>query len=285
VGSGSFDIIPQGIQGASIACADTPASQLLETPNFRIVAIGSRPISRATGDACEKLRDELVRRWMGSGSGGAWAPKCEIVLHPSDTSYFREVGQGGRSTVAASLVERKNQLISLRRIDIRPRANWIAAALPHELTHVVVADLTPSQPLPRWLDEGIAILADPAEKQGRHLSELRNSIRQGAEFRLFELINLGQDYPPGGRWGAFYGQSASVVDYLIKLGGEQRLGDFIRLASTTGCERALAQTYQCRLSDLEKRWHSHLRGTEKTQPGNLRLVGRGSNLRRDPMER
>jgi hypothetical protein len=277
VGSGSFDLVRQGIPGPSMACADTPASQLLETPNFRIVALGPRPIGRATGDACEKLRDELVKRWFVRDVASGWSPKCEIVLHQSDTSYFREVGQGGRSTVAASLVQRKDRMISLRRIDIRPRANWIAAALPHELTHVVVADLTPSQPLPRWLDEGIAILADPAEKQGRHLSELRNSIRQGAEFRLIELINLGEDYPPGGRWGAFYGQSASVVDYLIKLGGEQRLGDFIRLASATDCERALVQAYQCRLSDLERRWHSHLRGTEKTQLGNLRLVGRSGN--------
>lgn len=277
VGSGGVDIVPPGIQSPSIACADPPASQMLETPNFRIVALGPQPISRATGDACEKLRDQLVRRWMGSSSEGAWTPKCEIVLHASDSSYLREMGQGAGSTVAASLVERKHQKISLRRIDIRPRANWIAATLPHELTHVVVADLTPSQPLPRWLDEGIAILADPAEKQGRHLSELRNSIRQGAEFRLFELINLGDDYPPGPRWGAFYGQSASLVDYLLALGGEQRLGDFIRLASATGCEQALVQTYQCRLSDLERRWHSHLRGTEKLQPGNLRLVRHSSN--------
>ena len=52
-----------------------------------------------------------------------------------------EVGAAGSKTVASSLVDRQSQRIASRRIDIRVHeSGWHAAALAHELTHVVLAD-------------------------------------------------------------------------------------------------------------------------------------------------
>ncbi len=35
----------------------------------------------------------LCVRWHVSDSAGVWMPKCDVVLHPSDASYLREVGR------------------------------------------------------------------------------------------------------------------------------------------------------------------------------------------------
>ena len=41
----------------------------------------------------------------------------------------------------------------------------LTAILPHEVTHVVLADLFTVQQIPRWADEGIAVLAEPRAEQ------------------------------------------------------------------------------------------------------------------------
>jgi hypothetical protein len=232
----------------------------VETANFRVVSLGPQIVRPERVEECEKVRAKLFRRWLGDETIADWSPKCEIVLHATDASYFRAVGEGGRSTVASSLVERKRNAIDKRRIDIRVKnPDWPTTCLAHELTHVVLADLFANQTLPRWLDEGIAILADPPAKQRLHRQDFKHAIAQGAEFRLLELITL-TNYPSAHRWGAFYGQSASLVQYLIDHSGERRFIEFVRVALDRGCESGLQQTYRCGIPELERRWHAHLRG-------------------------
>jgi hypothetical protein len=232
---------------------------VIETANFRVVSLGPQLVRPETADECEKVRTRLFRRWLGDEAISNWTPKCDIVLHSSETSYLRAVGEGGRSTLASSLVERRRNVIDVRRIDVwLKNRDWLTTSLGHELTHVLLADLFPNQTLPRWLDEGIAILADPPAKQLQHRRDFKRAISQGAEFRLLELMTL-TDYPSAHRWGTFYGQSASLAQYLIDHSGERRFIEFVRVALDRGCESGLRQTYDCGIPELERRWHAYLR--------------------------
>jgi hypothetical protein len=231
----------------------------VETANFRILSYGAQGVARETAEACETLRERLAQQWLSRKAVPAsWIPKCDIVLHPTDEAYLREVGSGGRNTVASSLVDRKQGRIVIRRIDIRStQSNWQIAALGHELTHVVLADRFAGRSLPRWIDEGTAILADPDEKQVRHRKDLKNAIAARAEFRLLELVTLA-DYPAAQRWGAFYGQSASLVQFLVDQAGPEQFVDFVEVALDRGFDQGLRQVYQLRIADLERRWHAQL---------------------------
>ena len=40
----------------------------------------------------------------------------------------------------------------------------IKRVLGHELTHVILADRFPTKQIPRWADEGIAVLSEPASR-------------------------------------------------------------------------------------------------------------------------
>lgn len=232
--------------------------RIVETANFRFYNYDTRPVSPETTAACERMRDELARQWLADADPNAWSPKCHIVLHPTDESYLREVGSGGGSTLASALVNRQRGQISLRRIDVRAtRSDWQSAALAHELAHVVLADRFADQALPRWLDEGMAILADPHEKRQRHVRELKRAVARGAQFRVAELLAL-TDYPPAERWGTFYGQSASLVAYLVEQQGHERFVEFVELALADGYERALRQIYDLGVGELERQWHAQL---------------------------
>ena len=258
---GGFDgmTVSRAATHASCSQCSPPTWHVVETANFRILSFGTGGASRQTAEACEALRGELTARWLGPGPASCWSPKCDLVLHSSDTGYQREVGHAGRNTAASALVERNRGQITLRRIDVRAtRSDWQTGALAHELTHVVLADRFAAAPLPRWVDEGIAILADPAEKQRRHQNDFETALAARAEFRLHELVSLA-DYPAAGRWGTFYGQSASLVRYLVDAADERQFIAFVEASLDRGYDDALRQVYGLGVAELERRWRGHAR--------------------------
>jgi hypothetical protein len=245
-------------RGASRAPARTASSwQILETDNFRVMIYGTRAVDAATAQACEELRSKLYVKWTGDESPASWQPKCDVVLHPNDASYLREVGGGAASTLASSLVDQQRGQIRLRRIDVRTaNSDWIASALPHELTHVILAQRFAGRTLPRWIDEGVAIQADPAGKRSAHKQDLRGALASRTAFRLVELFTLEQ-YPAAHRWGTFYGQSASVVEYLVAQKSPAAFVEFVELALENGYDASLRQIYGIAgVAELERNWNS-----------------------------
>ena len=238
----------------------------VETASFRILNFGTAPVSDETAEACEAMRGQLVKQWLGAGECN-WSPKCDIVLHPTDAAYLREVGNGGRETLASSLVDRKRGQIVGRRIDIRAtRPQWQSKALGHELTHVILADRFAQHPVPRWVDEGAALLSDPSEKQTAHLADLRNAIVRRTEYRLTELVSLA-NYPSAERWGTFYGQSMSLVQFLVDQGGREQFLRFVEVALERGYEPGLQEVYNIGIAELERRWKASL-----TMPAKAKLA-------------
>ncbi len=168
------------------------------------------------------------------------------------------VGAGGRSTAASALIERRSGHIVVRRVDVRAtRAGWKTQALAHELAHVVLADRFDTDALPRWLDEGMAILADPAEKRRGHSRGVRRAMATGSYFRLPELLSLS-DYPPASRWATFYDQSAALVEYLVARQGHERFVEFVEISLEHGYDHALRQVYDVGMAQLERQWRAAL---------------------------
>ena len=64
--------------------------------------------------------------------------------------------------------------------------NLLACVVPHETTHLVLGDLFADAPLPRWADEGMAVLAEPPARLDRFTRTLHSNRRQG------RLVPLGQ---------------------------------------------------------------------------------------------
>lgn len=232
---------------------------VVETTNFRFCSHGPLALSAKTLRAAEGLREQLLVRWSGKPSEqNAWRPKCDIILHGTAAAYLRSV-PGGEQTLGSSLIDVEGETVVGRRIDIRAdQRGWFDAALGHELTHVVLADLFPGSRVPAWADEGMAVLADPSGKQDGHLRDLRTAQLQRTSFRLVELFAL-DGYPQTDRHAAFYGQSASLVQYLVERGTPEQFVRFIRSGAASGYEQALRDTYRINgVADLEHRWRQHV---------------------------
>jgi hypothetical protein len=248
-----------------------------ETPSFWVCCYSDELPAADIGRHCEALRSQLCAKWLGDKAPTTWSPKCSVVLHPNRESYLAAVGRQAASTAGSSLVERHSGGIGARRIDLRSdRADYLTAALPHELTHVVIADRLAGRSLPRWADEGMAILADSEDKRALHFRDLRSGWARGEVFSMEQLLPL-RDYPSPESWGVFYGQSTSVVQYLVERATPQRFVEFLQHAAIEGYDRALQKSYGIgSVEELDRLWRLSLLGSSPDWLGH-RDAGRIAN--------
>ncbi|HVX10546.1 MAG TPA: hypothetical protein VHC22_05160 [Pirellulales bacterium] len=231
------------------------ATSTVETANFRIYGVGRLAGASRLGVEFESLRERLCRTWLADRTLLAWSPKCDVVVHATADSYRRAVGQAGFTTGGVSRIDVAGGRVSLRRIDVRAdRAGWFAAVVPHELTHVILADEFLADDLPNWADEGMAVLADTPLKQSLHLRDIRAGHFGGATFRLAAFV-AQSCYPAPEQIPVFYGQSASLVKFLVERRSSADFVRFLHRAEKLGYDAALAEMYDLRgVGELERAW-------------------------------
>ncbi len=231
-----------------------------ESSNFFIHATSDEATRAKVARTCEKLRKQLTTKWFGDNLE-AWERKCHVVLHRTKSTYQQAVGDAVANTSGSTWIEfdkRNKTLVTLRRIDLLcDKVADDLTALPHELTHALLADWFEDQQPPRWLDEGIAVLNDPVAKQALHLRDLRNAYYNHTSFRILELLQL-EDHPRQDRIPAFYGQSLALVQFLIERESPDKLLKFVARSHTVGHDSALREIYDIDgIAALEHLWQMH----------------------------
>jgi len=126
-------------------------------------------------------------------------------------------------------------IIHYRRVFVRAdHTHMLSAILPHEVTHVVLNGQFGRTLLPRWADEGMAVLSEPYGRIEMHLTPLADTYRQGQALTLQELLTV-DDYPRDrSKVASFYGQSVCLVEYLCTIKGPQGFVAFMRDANREG---------------------------------------------------
>jgi hypothetical protein len=117
----------------------------------------------------------------------------------------------------------------------------VANALPRELTHIVLADLFPDKPPPKWAEEGMAVLAGTVEEANRYTNTLRRCAREGEWFGLAQLMEM-KEYPAEKITG-FYCESVALTEYLVRAHGEKNFTIFLRDCQRYGTPQALKRQY------------------------------------------
>jgi hypothetical protein len=232
--------------GGRVAPAPVPVAsadgwEVVETPSFRVRHKGARELADAIAKAAEAKRKETFEKWSGPVSG-AWDAKCVILLHPTASDYAKSTGKPIEGTGHA-LVKLTDGRAAERRIDLRADDPAVVAnALPRELTHVVLADLFPDRPPPKWAEEGMAVLAGSPEEVSRFVRTLPRCAQRGEWIALAALVEMKE--LPADKLTGFYCEIVSVVDYLVKVGGARNFTIFLREIQRYGTVAALKRNYQ-----------------------------------------
>jgi hypothetical protein len=127
--------------------------------------------------------------------------------------------------------------------------------LRHELSHIVLrrAVRGPFSDLPAWLEEGVAVYG-----QSQPLAEMESALEAAIKsnrpltIRSLSSASVGES---DGNVGLFYGQSYSVVRFLIDEYGEEKLRDLLAaFREGNRTDDALMQVYGFDQDGLENAW-------------------------------
>lgn len=191
---------------------------------------------------CESVRTVLQAKWLGK-VGPTWRPKCVIVLHPDRERYRAAAGRNSLMTYGCSRVTFDGDRIVGRRIDLCGEdADRARSALAHEMCHVVLADHFGRRSPPRWADEGMAVLADSVDKQGRHERDLQAAVATQTQIPLGKLAAT-DSLSSSDQAAVFYGQSASLVRFLSSRKEPRDLLTFVSRSQQVGYDRAANEVY------------------------------------------
>jgi hypothetical protein len=226
--------------------------QVKESENF-VVLHDDPALAEEVAKAAEAARDAHTRRWTGSPPPRPWAPKCEIYVYPTAAVFAQMTGQPAESPGFSTMESNGSSIIG-RRIRLRADApGLVGAVVPHEVTHFILADLFPTKQIPRWADEGISVMSEPAPEQERRVGELDAALEGG---KIFTVENLMvHDYPEGRFWPLYYAQSVSLTKFLVERGKPGQFIDFLQGSQRNGVEPELRRVYGfADYTDLQARW-------------------------------
>ena len=133
----------------------------------------------------------------------------------------------------------------------------LALTMAHELSHIVVGMATdnPYAGLPRWLDEGLAMLAE-GELPRQNAQALQRGIANDA---LLSVRSMTSYSGQASQVDLYYGECYSVVDFLIESYGHETLTALLdTFADGTSQNDALEHAYGFDVQELDARWRESL---------------------------
>lgn len=136
--------------------------------------------------------------------------------------------------------------------------DWGKRALIHELTHLVVHQMTlnPYGGLPTWLDEGLAM-----RSEGALTPFFQGTLNQAIEEdSLIALQSLSSPFSALSELSYLsYAESYSVVDYLITTYGKDKMLELLEtFGEGASYNDALTEVYRFDISGLSRRWSEYL---------------------------
>jgi hypothetical protein len=221
-----------------VAGADGASGSEYSTANFVIKAPNAQ-LAERVGLAAEKQRKALALLWLGKELP-AWTKPCavRVQLHG---------GPSGACVIQYGVGEVVAQEMMLDGTAEQILKDLVA----HEVTHLLLAHHF-GWPVPRWADEGAALLAESAETRAREERRLAKLQEEGRLLPLAKLLPM-RDYPRD-VW-ALYAQGSSLTAFLIATADRKQFLAFVAAGRKGGWDKAAADVYGYHdVAGLETAW-------------------------------
>jgi hypothetical protein len=143
--------------------------------------------------------------------------------------------------------------------------DWGKRTIVHELTHLIVGQITFScgENVPTWLDEGIAVFAEGGLDDYSQ-ADFQQAVANNTLLSVRSISNGFSQHPDLADLS--YSQSFSLVDYLVRaFGKEKLLGLFASLRDGMTVEAGLQANYGFDLDGLEDRWRAAIGAAARQQ--------------------
>jgi hypothetical protein len=220
------------------------------TTNF-LVEAPTPQIAQQVGQAAEYYRQQKALEWLGQEMP-PWPERCPLKVKVTMN------GPGGATSFA---FDRGRVLGQHMQIE-GPLDRLVASVLPHEVTHTVFAYYY-RRPVPRWADEGGAVLSEDDIERDRHDRLVRHILNTpGRRIPLRRLFTL-HDYPSDVM--VLYAEGFSVSNFLVKQSNRQTFLGFVNQGMSSGSWDSAVRSYYHynSVDELEEAWLSELHNTRR----------------------
>jgi len=154
---------------------------------------------------------------------------------------------------AAGVAYPEVRLVLLTVLPVHPSSQHdLAEVFRHELAHVALEDAVSGRPIPRWFNEGFAVMAS-GETAFARMSTLWSAT---VSDHLLSLSELDRTFPAK-EWDAevAYAEAADVVRFLVRREEKHRFRGLVsRLRDGETMDSALFNSYGEQTATLESEW-------------------------------
>lgn len=197
----------------------------------------------------EAVRHELIQRL---GFPVLSRVRVEIARTPGEMETFAPAG-APYPEYAAGVAYSEIGLVLLTLAPVHPGSeDDLGEVFRHELAHVALYDAVNGQSVPRWFNEGFAVMAS-GETSFKRMRTMELANVGGS---LFPLRDLDRVFPNDETQAQVaYAEAADVVRFLVRREDVHRFRSLIeRLREGETFESAVAGAYGIELSRLELEW-------------------------------
>jgi hypothetical protein len=241
----------------------TPAAppvgrHVYRSTNFTVEA-PTAEVAEQFGKAAEEHRKQQALAWLGQEMP-PWPKPCPLKVTPKmggsgAATTFTYDNHGGYDVLAMTVEGETERMLR--------------SALPHEVTHTVLAHYFRS-PIPRWADEGAAVLAeDDADRRNydRIAQDLPNT---GKALPLRRLLAV-REYGEVGAVVPLHVQGYTVARFLVGRKDRPTFLRFVRQGMVDGWDAAAKECYGFEsVEQLEAAWLQTLKSESGSVAGPAR---------------
>ena len=213
-----------------------------QTANFLVTA-ATRSMATRVALAAEVHRRELAVRWLGHEMP-RWSSPCRVLVRPGHP----------RASGATTFSFHRGEVFGWQMTLQGPDDEVLESILPHELTHTVLACRF-RRPVPRWADEGAAVLSESLTERRRQQRSVVKLFETGRRIPLGELLRMSEYPADRGAMLALYSEGVSLVSFLVERGGRIRFLAFLEDAGRSDWDAAVRSHYGgVSIEELEREW-------------------------------
>ncbi|MCA9108340.1 MAG: hypothetical protein KDA52_00215 [Planctomycetaceae bacterium] len=199
--------------------------------NNYLVEASTPQIASVVASEAEAWRSAFAKDWLGSELE-TWSVRCCIIVDEQKPK------PGGLT----SYVVDDGQATEFRMTIYGPLGEMLETVLPHEVSHAVLASYL-GQIIPRWADEGIALMSESMSVRKRQRL-LAREIIESKEAPSLRTVLSTLDYPADhNRVLEFYAHSHSLTEFLVKRGSKRRLIQFLEDCPDRAWDEAVRHHY------------------------------------------
>ena len=133
------------------------------------------------------------------------------------------------------------------------QARLLSGILTHEVAHALLSHRVNNKTLPLWANEGFAVYSEPLHLHRHYMKILKKERARQTLVPLRKVLSR-REYPQD-KVELYYGQSFSVVDFLIQEKGLHTFVQFLLTLNDDNLAAMVKRHYRIPgINALENRW-------------------------------